>query len=87
MVSKKIKITDAEGLHMRPATIFSQTMAGFKSNIQLKNKGNSYDAKSVMMLMTACIKCGEEIEIVAEGSDEQEAIDKATELFEKGLEN
>lgn len=87
MVSKIIKITDEQGLHMRPATIFSQAMAGFKSNIQVKCKGNSYDAKSVMMLMTACIKCGDEIEIVAEGSDEQEAISKATELFEKGMEN
>ena len=86
MVSKKIKIIDEQGLHMRPATIFSQAMAGFKSNVQVKHNGNSYDAKSVMMLMTACVKCNDEIEIVAEGSDEQEALDKAVELLEGGLE-
>ena len=86
MVSKKIKIVDEQGLHMRPATIFSQAMAGFKSNVQVKHNGNSYDAKSVMMLMTACVKCNDEIEIVAEGTDEKEALDKAVELLESGLE-
>lgn len=87
MVSKKIKIIDEQGLHMRPATVFSQTMAGFKSNIQVKHNEKSYDAKSVMMLMTACIKCGDEIEIVADGSDEQDALQKAIDILEKGLEN
>lgn len=86
MVSKVIKITDEQGLHMRPATLFSQAMAGFKSDVQVKHNGKSYDAKSVMMLMTACIKCGDEIEIVAEGSDEQDVLNKAIELFENGLE-
>lgn len=87
MVSKKIKIIDEQGLHMRPATVFSQTMAGFKSNIQVKHNEKSYDAKSVMMLMTACIKCGDEIEIVADGSDEQDALQKAIDILEKGIEN
>ena len=87
MVSKKIKIIDEQGLHMRPATVFSQTMAGFKSNIQVKHNEKSYDAKSVMMLMTACIKCGDEIEIVADGSDEQDALQKAIDILEKGLDN
>ena len=87
MVSKKIKIIDEQGLHMRPATVFSQKMSGFKSNIQVKHNEKSYDAKSVMMLMTACIKCGDEIEIVADGSDEQDALQKAIDILEKGLEN
>lgn len=86
MVSKVIKIIDEQGLHMRPATIFSQTMAGFKSNVQLKHNGKTYDAKSVMMLMTACIKCGDEIEIIVDGSDEQNALNKAVELLENSLE-
>lgn len=87
MVSKVIKIIDEQGMHMRPATIFSKEMAGFKSNVQVKHNGKSYDAKSVMMLMSACIKCGEEIEIVAEGIDEQEALNKAVDLLENGIED
>ena len=85
MVSKVVKVINEEGLHMRPATVFSQAMAGFKSNIQIKHNGSSYDAKSVMMLMAACIKCGQEIEIVAEGEDEQDALNKAVELIESGM--
>ena len=40
-----------------------------------------------MMIMSACIKCGEEIEIVAEGIDEQEALNKAVDLLENGIED
>lgn len=87
MVSKVIKIIDEQGLHLRPATIFSQKMASFKSDVKIKHNGKSYDAKSVMMIMSACIKCGEEIEIVAEGLDEQEALNKAIEILENGIEN
>ena len=85
MISKIVKINNEEGMHMRPATIFSQAMAGFKSNVQVKFNGSSYDAKSVMMLMAACIKCGNEVEIVADGEDEQAALDKAVEMIESGL--
>lgn len=86
MLSKKIKVIDEQGLHMRPATIFSQKMAGFKSSVQIKYNGKSYDAKSVMMLMTACIKCNDEIEIFIEGEDENDAFNKAIDLLENGIE-
>ena len=47
--------------------------------------GNTFDAKSVMTLMSACIKCGAEIEVVCDGADEQDALKKAIELIESGL--
>lgn len=85
MVSKKITVTNEQGMHMRPASLFSQAMTPFACTVKINFNGNTYDAKSVMMLMSACIKCGAEIEVVCDGADEQDALDKAIELIESGL--
>ncbi len=85
MVSQKIALVNEQGLHMRPASVFAQAMTPFASSVKINFNGNTYDAKSVMMLMTACIKKGAEIEVVCEGDDEQEALKKAIELIESGL--
>ena len=85
MVSQKVKVTNEQGLHMRPATLFSAAVTPFDSEVKINFNGNSYDGKSVMMLMAACIKCGAEIEIVCNGADEEAALAKAVELVESGL--
>ena len=85
MVSQKITITNEQGMHMRPASVFSQAMTPFASDVKVVFNGTAYDAKSVMMLMSACIKCGAEIEIQCDGADEQDALKKAIELVEAGL--
>ena len=85
MVSQKITVTNEQGMHMRPASVFSQAMTPFASTVKIVFNGNTYDAKSVMMLMSACIKCGAEIEVQCDGADEQDALNKAIELIESGL--
>ncbi len=85
MVSKTITVTNEQGLHMRPASVFSQAMTPFACDVTILFNGNKYNAKSVMMLMSACIKCGAEIEIQCDGADEQDALNKAIELIESGL--
>ncbi|SFH74931.1 phosphocarrier protein [Pseudobutyrivibrio sp. OR37] len=85
MVSKIVKVTNEQGMHMRPATVFSAAVTPFDADVKIKFNGNEYDGKSVMMLMAACIKCGAEIEIVCNGSDEEAALAKAVELVESGL--
>lgn len=85
MVSQKLTVKNEQGLHMRPAGILSKAMAPFSSSVSIKFNNSSYDAKSIMLLMTACIKCGSEIEIVCEGADEENALKTAVELFESGF--
>ena len=85
MVSQKVTVTNEQGMHMRPASLFCQTMTPFSSDVKIVFNGTSFDAKSVMMLMSACIKCGSEIEIQCDGSDEADALKKAVELVEAGL--
>ena len=43
------------------------------------------NAKSLLNIIGACIKCGSEIELVCEGPDEEAALAHATELIESGL--
>ena len=85
MVSQKITVTHEQGMHMRPASVFSQAMTPFASDVKVVFNGTAYDAKSVMMLMSACIKCGAEIEVQCDGPDEADALKKAIELIESGL--
>ena len=85
MVSQKVTVTNEQGMHMRPASLFCQTMTPFSSDVKIVFNGTSFDAKSVMMLMSACIKCGSEIEIQCDGPDEADALKKAVELGEAGL--
>ena len=85
MVSQKITVTNEQGLHMRPATVFSAAVTPYDSDVKVIFNGTAYDGKSVMMLMSACIKCNSEIEIACDGIDEKEALAKAISLVESGL--
>ena len=86
MVSRKITVTNEQGLHMRPASVFSKAMTPFACEVSIFFHEKKYNAKSVMMLMSACIKRGSEIEIRCEGADEEAAMEKAVSLIEGGLE-
>lgn len=85
MVSKMTKIVNPMGMHMRPAGMFAQEMMKFNSEVMLVCKDKEINAKSIMNLMAACMKCGTELEVRCTGADEQAALDKAIELIESGL--
>ena len=85
MVSEKVTIVNKQGLHARPAGLFVKEMAAFQSNITIINGDKKVNAKRVMQMMSACIKCGTEIEIQCEGPDEAEMLQKAIELIKSGL--
>ena len=85
MVSKKVTLINAQGFHMRPASVFAQAMAKYSSNVTIKFNGSDYNAKSLLNIIAACIKCGSEIELVADGPDEDEALAEAVQMIESGL--
>ncbi len=85
MVSKKVTVCNAQGFHMRPATVFAGEMGKFQSDVTLEHNGNAVNAKSLMNIIAACIKCGHEINVVCNGPDEQAALDKAVAMIEAGL--
>lgn len=85
MITQKITVINPEGLHMRPAGVFSQEMSKFQCDVYVRFKNNRFNAKSILHLLSACIKCGSEIIIECNGIDEEEAIKKAVQIIENGL--
>lgn len=82
MVSKIFTIISAEGLHMRPAGILAGEMGKFDCDVNIIYNDTTINAKSLMNILAACIKCGADIEIRCSGDGEQEALDRAEELIE-----
>ena len=67
-------IQNATGIHARPASTFVQTASKFKSKVQIKAKGKTVDAKSILMIMSMGLSKGTEITLVADGPDEADAV-------------
>ncbi len=85
MVSKKVVIKNPTGLHLRPAGVLCKEALNYKSHITFKYRGNTANAKSVLSVLGACIKGGDEIELVCEGEDEKAALEALTGIIEAGL--
>ncbi len=85
MVSSKVVVNNPSGLHLRPAGILCKTAIEFKSKINLRIKESTANAKSVLGVLGACIKTGDEVEIICEGEDEEEALTILIKAIEEGL--
>lgn len=85
MVSKKLLLTNAQGFHMRPASVFANAMGKYSCDVMIRYNENEYNAKSLLNIIAACIKCGSEIEVICNGADENEALSEAVQLIESGL--
>lgn len=85
MVSQKVVIKNPTGLHLRPAGILCKEAMQFKSLITFSFRENTANAKSVLSVLGACVKCGDEIEFVCEGEDEKEALETLVRAVEDGL--
>ena len=85
MVTQKTTIRNTTGLHLRPAGLFCKTAVQFKSRITFQHKDTTANAKSVLSVLGACVKCGDEIEFVCEGEDEEQALAEMIRIIEDGL--
>ncbi len=85
MVSQKVTIKNPTGLHLRPAGILCKDAMQFKSQITFTFKDTTANAKSVLSVLGACVKSGDEIEIFCDGEDEQEALQTLVQAVESGL--
>jgi len=80
MLEREIEIINKLGLHARAAAKFVTLASSFSSNIQLSRNGRSVNGKSIMGVMMLAASKGTTLTISADGTDEQEALDKITEL-------
>ncbi len=81
MVSKEVQVQNQVGLYARPATFFIQKANEFKSTIMVEKEERRVNAKSLLGVLSLGITKGTTINLVADGSDEQDAIDALSELI------
>ena len=82
MTEATTTIENKTGIHARPASVFVQKASSFKSKVQLKAKGKTVDAKSILMIMSMGLVKGTEITIVADGTDEADAVKALKDLVD-----
>lgn len=75
MVEKQVILRNASGLHARPAAEFVKIAQSFESDIKVIRGECTWNAKSILALLSGGISAGDEIAIRADGVDEQQAID------------
>lgn len=74
MISAKTVISNKLGLHARAATKLANEAAKYASQVKVHCNGKSIDAKSIMSLMLLAASKGTDIEITAEGRDQDSAL-------------
>ena len=85
MYIKEAVVNNQVGLHARPATFFIQKANEFKSSIWVEKEERRVNAKSLLGVLSLGIVGGTQIDIIADGSDEQEAVDSLVALVESGF--
>ena len=74
MIKKKMTIKISTGLEARPVAVFVQVASQFSSSIYVEVGTKKVNAKSIMGMMTLGLDTGEEVEVSADGEDEEKAI-------------
>lgn len=85
MFVKDVVVKNQVGLHARPATFFIQKANEFKSSIWVEREERRVNAKSLLGVLSLGILGGSEIRIIADGTDEQPAVEALVELVESGF--
>ena len=85
MISADVTIKNNVGLHARPATFFIQKANSYKSSIWVEKEDRRVNAKSLLGVLSLGITKGMTITLIADGIDEQDALDGLTTLINSGF--
>ena len=85
MYVRDVMVQNQVGLHARPATFFIQKANEFKSSIWIEKEERRVNAKSLLGILSLGIVGGTTIKVIADGSDEQAAVDALVDLVDSGF--
>lgn len=85
MYVKDVLVQNQVGLHARPATFFIQKANEFRSSIWVEREERRVNAKSLLGVLSLGIVGGTNIRIIADGADEEAAVDGLVALVESGF--
>ncbi len=86
MITRDVTIQNNVGLHARPATFFIQKANSYKSSIWVEKDDRRVNAKSLLGVLSLGIIKGMTVTLIADGPDENEALEGLSELITTGFE-
>ncbi len=81
MITTSITVINKLGLHARAASKLVKLASGFECSLKMTGRNQEVDVKSIMGILMLAASQGSEIELTAEGSDEQAAVSAISDLF------
>ena len=87
MVTRKVVIVNAVGLHSRPATFFIREASKYKCGIWIEKENRRVNAKSLLGVLSLGIAQGMSVTLIADGSDEEQALDGLEAYIASGLDS
>lgn len=85
MFVKDVTVVNQVGLHARPATFFIQKANEYRSTIWIEKGERRVNAKSLLGVLSLGIVGGTPIRIIADGADEQQAVEGLVKLIQSGF--
>ena len=86
MTSKELTISNKLGIHARPAAQFVKTASKFEADIRVEKDGEEVNGKSIMGLMMLAAGHGSVINVIAEGTDAEDALKALEDLVNRNFE-
>jgi len=86
MVSATVKVANAAGFELRPAGLLCEAAMKYKCKITFRTDDDyEANAKSVLSVLGACVRRGQEITLFCDGEDEAEALENLSQAIRMGL--
>ena len=85
MISRSITIKNSLGLHARPATFFIQKANSYKCSIWVEKDDSRVNAKSLLGILSLGVSKDTTVTVIADGADEENAVNGLAELVESGF--
>ncbi len=82
MARQTVEIKNPTGLHARPAAEFTKLAAGLDCDVFLEKDGKKVNAKSILGLLTLGISQGDKVDVITEGTGEDDGLAKLVDLIE-----
>ncbi len=82
MTKKDVTIQNEKGLHARPATFFIQKANSYRCSVWVENSDRKANAKSLLGVLSLAVSKGDVVTLIADGTDEQEAVEGLAALIE-----
>ena len=86
MIRKPVTVKISNGLEVRPIAMLVQVASQFESEIHIESGSRKVNAKSIMGMMSLGLDTGEMVTVIADGPDEETAVEDIAKYLCSGQE-